>query len=376
MQPRHDPDKLRRERPIEPSEEDEDLPESEDDEGFEDPADLKEADATGEQQHTQRRTFQVSGSPRRLDICLSEFLPDMSRAFLQRLIDEGYVSLEPSPREVKRASKVAAGAVIRVEIPPPRRMNLDPVDLPIEILYQDSNLAVVNKPSGVAVHPSLNQTDATLVNALLHHLSDLSSIGGVERPGIVHRLDKETSGVLLVAKNDLAHHALARQFKERRIHKRYLAIVRGEPSQWEGRVQLRLGKSYTNAKKQMARMDGTGKEAVTEYRVLEKYQGYALVEAFPHTGRTHQIRVHLLSERLPVACDKLYGRERRIYLSDLREQPRRLEEPPLMDRQALHAASIAFRHPVTQEEMVFAAPLHDDMHALLKALERYRALGR
>jgi len=320
--------------------------------------------------------FHNDGQPKRLDLFLCEKIPDYSRSLLQKLIDEGHVTMDPTPRTVKRSLKVPAGASVQVVVPPPRKLNLAPVDIPIRIIYQDPQIAVIDKPANLAVHPSANQTCNTLVNALLHHLSDLSSIGGVERPGIVHRLDRETSGVLVVAKNDFAHNALARQFKERIVHKTYIAIVRGEPVEWEGRVDMPLGRSHTHTKKQMVRKHGTGKEAVTDYRVLEKYRGYALLEVYPHTGRTHQIRVHLLSLRLPIACDKLYGREKRIYLSDLCEVPRGDDEVPLLERQALHAVSISLRHPVTREEMVFSAGLHPDMLQLLKALERHRDLGR
>jgi 23S rRNA pseudouridine1911/1915/1917 synthase len=331
---------------------------------------------SGGQENTRVFELRSAGPPERLDIFIHTQLPEFSRAFIQQLIEDGYVKLKPARKTVKRAMKVGAGSVVRVEVPPPRKINLSPIDLPVGILYEDPHIAVIDKPGNLAVHPSPNQACDTLVNALLYHLRDLSSIAGVERPGIVHRLDKETSGVLIVAKNDFAHRALARQFKERIVHKTYLAIVRGEPRQWEGRVEHRLGKSYSHSKKQMVRMDGTGREAVTDYRVLEKYQGYALLEVYPHTGRTHQIRVHLSSQRLPVACDKLYGREKRIFLSELRGDPRGQDEVPILDRQALHAARLTVRHPLTQEEQTFSAGLHEDMLRLLRTLERHRSLGR
>ncbi|MBI4604248.1 MAG: RluA family pseudouridine synthase, partial [Planctomycetes bacterium] len=188
----------------------------------------------------------------------------------------------------------------------------------------------------------------------------------------VHRLDKDTSGVLVVAKHDFAHNYLSLQFKERTVEKTYFAISRGEPERLEGRVDLPLGKSYTNAKKQMARFDGSGREAVTEYRVIKKFRGYAAIECHPLTGRTHQIRVHLASLRLPVACDRLYGREKKILLSDLTGGAREPAEAPVLARQALHAASLVIRHPITHEVLSFTAPLPADMRALLEALERYR----
>lgn len=316
----------------------------------------------------------IASGPTRLDVFLATQLQELSRVQIQRLIAEGHVTAPTFRRELKPAIKLPHGTRIRVVIPPPRKVDLTPQDIPLEILYEDTHLAVIDKAAGLAVHPSPNQPADTLVNALLFQLRDLSSVGGEERPGIIHRLDKETSGVLVVAKTDLAHRIISAQFKERIVHKTYLAIARGEPERWEGTIDIPLGRSYTHSKKQVLRDDGTGREAVTDYRVLEKYRGYALIECYPRTGRTHQIRVHLASLRLPIAADKLYGREKRIYLSDLREQDRALTEEPLLDRHALHAQSLSFRHPVTQEELTFTSNLHADMHAFLKALEQHRSI--
>jgi 23S rRNA pseudouridine1911/1915/1917 synthase len=312
--------------------------------------------------------------PQRLDVFLCERMPGRSRGFIQKLIQTGYVILEPpGAREPRPALKVSVGTSVRVVIPPPAEISLAPEPIPLEFLYEDQYLAVINKQAGLAVHPAPDQVGNTLVNALLYWLDDLSDIAGVERPGIVHRLDKETSGVLLIAKKDVAHQALSRQFKERTIHKTYLAIVRGEPKDWEGRLDFPLGRSPTHHKKVVVRTNGTGRPSVTDYRILEAFNSYALVELYPHTGRTHQIRVHLAAIQLPVACDKLYGREKRIFLSDLRRKAREAMEEPLIERQALHATTIAFRHPVTFEEMSFTAPLYPDMLALLRALQTYRA---
>ncbi len=317
--------------------------------------------------------FTNTGEPLRIDVFLAERLPDLSRAFLQKLIDEGQVHIHPHVRAVKRSIKVPLGGIVSVVIPPPRKVDLTPQDIPIEILYEDVHLAVIDKPAGLTVHPAPDQLSHTLVNALLFHLKGLSSIGGEERPGIIHRLDKETSGVLVVAKSDFAHQAISLQFKERLVSKTYLAIVRGEPEHWEGHLDLPLGRSPAHTMKQVVRLDGSGREATTDYRVLEKYRGYALVECYPRTGRTHQIRVHMASLRLPVACDKLYGREKRIFLTDLTESAREAGERPLMERHALHAVNLSFQHPVTREKLTFTSNLHQDMHALLKALERHRS---
>ena len=314
------------------------------------------------------------GEPERLDAFLVSQIPDRSRSYLQRLIETGYVHFDPPGRADPRPStKVRDGDSVRVVIPPPLKLRLRPEPIPVEIFYEDQYIAVIHKAAGLSVHPAPDQLGATLVNALLYWVKDLSGIAGVERPGIVHRLDKETSGVLLVAKNDRAHHGLAAQFKERTVHKRYLAIVRGEPLHWEGRIDYAIGRSPRHSKKMAVRATGTGRSAVTDYRVLEKFKGYALVECFPLTGRTHQIRVHLAELRTPVACDKLYGREKRIYLSDLRSRPREPGEEPILERHALHAAGITFRHPATFEEMSFESPLEDDMLQVLRALQTYRS---
>ncbi len=312
----------------------------------------------------------------RLDQFLTHHLPQFSRAYLQKLIDEGYVKVPKLQRDVKASMRIPCGTEVCCIVPPPRKPDMSPREIPLEILFQDEHLAVINKPAGLTVHPAPSQVGDTLVNALLYWLDDLSGIGGEERPGIVHRLDKETSGVLLVAKHDFAHRALALQFKERTVHKTYIAISKGEPECWEGRIDYALGRSYTHSKKQMIRTDGTGREALTDYRVLEMFKGFCLLELYPKTGRTHQIRVHLDSQSLPIVCDKLYGREKRIFLSDVRGRTREADERPLLERHALHAASISFLHPLTREEMVFAAGLPEDVHNLLKALESYRSRRR
>ncbi len=319
--------------------------------------------------------FRHHAERQRLDLFLCSQLPGRSRAFIQKLIEEKNVSIEgeQGPRGLKASFLVPPGAVVRVTIPPPRKLDLEPRDIPIEILYQDPDVVVVNKPPGLVVHPSPNQDENTLVHALLFHLKDLSGIGGEERPGIVHRLDRDTSGVLLVAKTDRAHHQLSTQFKSRTIQKTYWAIVRGEPLAAEGRLDLPIGRSYYHRKKMMVRADRGSREAVTDYRVLESFDGYALVEVQPKTGRTHQIRVHMAKIRLPVACDSLYGKEKRILHSEITRGPREALEEPVIARQALHARSIEFVHPVGGERLRFEAPLPADMARLLDDLRAHRA---
>lgn len=318
-----------------------------------------------------------SGDRTRLDLFLCEHLPGRSRAFIQKLIHEGNVSFpgDDARQAVKPSSPVIPGAAVKVTIPPIRSLDLTPVDMPLEILFQDQEFAVVNKPPGLAVHPTPDQEESTLVHGLLHHLKDLSGIGGEERPGIVHRLDRGTSGLLVVAKSDRAHQQLSLQFKSRTIQKTYWAIVRGQPFAAEGRLDLPIGRSYYHRKKMMVRADRGSREAVTEYRILEDFEGYALAEVYPRTGRTHQIRVHLAKIRLPVACDQLYGREKRIYRSDIEGAPRAPGEEPLIARQALHARGLRLRHPSSGEELSFEAPIPGDMERLLDALRARRARG-
>ncbi len=309
---------------------------------------------------------------RRLDQFLSEELCGHSRSYLQKLIGSGCVELVPPPgKPIKASLKIAPGTRVKVEIPPPRKMSLEPVAIPLNFLHEDEHLAVIDKPAGITVHPAPNQDEPTLVNALLHWIGDLSGIGGEERPGIVHRLDRETSGVMLVAKNDRAHQGLSEQFKQRTVKKTYLAVSRGELRGLEGTLDGPIGRSRSHSKKMVIVPAGEGREARTDYKVKEIYKGYSLIECHPHTGRTHQIRVHLASIRLPVACDKLYGREKQIYPSDLMGNKRTPGEVPVIERHALHAAEIVFSHPLTGEEMSFSAPLHADMNTLVENLRKY-----
>jgi 23S rRNA pseudouridine1911/1915/1917 synthase len=277
-------------------------------------------------------------------------------------------------RAIKASTPIAGGSAIRVTLPPSKASTLEPEDIPIQILHEDRDLAVINKPAGLVMHPSSNRLQGTLVNSLLFHLKDLSGIGGEERPGIVHRLDRNTSGVLLIAKNDLAHQNLSTQFRDRRIQKTYLAILRGEWTAREGTIDLPIGRCYYNRKRMMVRTDGFARQALTAYTIREAFDGYVFAEIHPHTGRTHQIRVHMSKIRLPVACDNLYGRESSISLADLQKQPPRAGETPIITRQALHAHRIEFEHPSTGERLHFTADLPADMASLLQALRQERSL--
>jgi len=334
------------------------------------------SESSGEAPHRHEYRFQLDESEAavRLDLFLAENLSQFTRSYLQRLVRDGYVTLYPTTKKtIRSALKLRPGTTVRVVIPPPLKVSLAPAALPLEFLYEDEHIAVIDKPAGISVHPAPHQEGPTLVNILLYWLDDLSGIAGVERPGIVHRLDKETSGVLIVAKHDVAHQALSYQFHERLVHKTYLAITREKPREEEGRISHWIGRSPSHSKKQVVRTDGGGRSAITDYRVLETFDGYSLIECYPTTGRTHQIRVHLASIHSPVACDKLYGREKTIYLSELERKRKPAAEEPIIERHALHAASINFRHPVTKETVTFSSPLHEDMLTLLHTLQRYRS---
>lgn len=319
--------------------------------------------------------FVHRGDGIRLDLFLCQQLPGRSRTFIQKLIDENWIGIPELPvsRGIKPSTTIVDGMRVRVTFPPTRKTDLEPEDIALKVLYEDRRLAVVVKPAGLVMHPSAHQFTGTLVNGLLYQLENLSGIGGEERPGIVHRLDRNTSGVVVVAKDDLAHQALSRQFKEREIRKTYLAILRGQWTAREGSIHLPIGRNTLNRKRMMVRTDGRGKEALTAFKIIEEFDDYAFAEIRPHTGRTHQIRVHMAKIRLPVACDGVYGREQRITVSDLRRRPRTAGEPSIIQRQALHASRLEFVHPVTGERLGFAAKLPDDMQALLEALRRYRS---
>jgi len=231
---------------------------------------------------------------------------------------------------------------VDINVPEPEKSKLEAENIPLDIIYEDKDILVINKPRGLTVHPGAGNRSGTLVNALLHHCRDLSGIGGVERPGIVHRLDKDTSGILLVAKNDKAHQVLSAQFKDRTIQKTYLAIVKGNPKKDEGTIAEPIGRHPVNRKK-MA-VSHKGREAVTHYKVLKRFKEYSLVELKPKTGRTHQLRVHLAHIGHSILGDPVYGKG---------------------NAQLLHAYKIKFTHPRTEKELEFEAKLPDDMLKLI-----------
>lgn len=287
--------------------------------------------------------LQVSGKGRgtRLDRFLADELPHFSRSRLQALIREGHVTLNGTtarPREILRT-----GDMIRVIEPAPEKIANEPEDIPLHILFEDDDLLVINKPAGMVVHPGAGNMSGTLVNALLAHCRILSGIGGKERPGIVHRLDKETSGCVVVAKNDLTHQNLSRQFAERTVEKVYLALVAGTLRKTHGVVDASIGR-HPKHRQRMAVNQERGRSARTDYRVVQSRAGITLIECVLHTGRTHQIRVHLHHLGHPVLGDKVYGRQR----------------TPEFPRQMLHAWKLTFNHPQSAKRLSFEAPIPAD----------------
>ncbi|MFP4004150.1 MAG: RluA family pseudouridine synthase [Alphaproteobacteria bacterium] len=308
----------------------------------------------------------------RLDRWLPSQMPGISRARIQALIAEGHVRVNGTAAD-GGARKLRGKEEVAVEIPPPAPAVPEPQPLPLDIRYEDEALIVVNKPAGLVVHPATGSPDRTLVNALIAHCGDsLSGIGGVRRPGIVHRLDKDTSGLMVAAKTDAAHLSLAAQFKAHSISRRYLALVRGAPRRRRGRIEGDIGRSPHNRKK-MAVVKSGGRPAATEYEVLRRFPetGEAvasLVACRLHTGRTHQIRVHMAHSGHPVIGDSLYGRGMGALKSAVPAQVR--EALAHMPRQALHAAELGFRHPLTKRALCFDSEIPNDMRDLIEILER------
>jgi len=290
--------------------------------------------------------------PQRLDKFLVTCLPEFSRARLQGLIQDGFVLIDGLPAR-KSGQILDKGTTVQIRIPPPEPTTLEPEAIPLSILYEDDNLMVVDKPAGMVVHPGIGHPHGTLVQAALAHAPSMAGIAGEGRPGVVHRLDKDTSGLILLAKNDFAHHWLQEQFRSRQVEKIYLALVDGHPPTPTGRVEAPIGRD-TDQRKQMAVVAAQkGREAVSEYRTLETFPHHTLLEVHPITGRTHQIRLHLSFLGCPVAGDLVYGL-------------RKASLP--LDRHFLHAARLTIRLPSKDKLHTFEAPLPQELEQVLKAL--------
>lgn len=295
-------------------------------------------------------TAQASDAGVRLDLWLAQ-CTGLSRSRVQHLIRDGAVCAEGGGACLLPKMLVAAGATYTLCVPAAVPADPQPESIALDIVYEDPDLVVLNKPAGLVVHPAAGHADGTLVNALLHHCEDLQGIGGTVRPGIVHRLDKDTSGLLVVAKHDRALQHLAEQFHARTVQKVYLAITVGLPVPLIGRVETQIGRSRHDRKKMSTQPAAGGKQAISAYRTLQKSDTFALVEVRIETGRTHQIRVHLAHIGCPIAGDRVYGASRSRCWKAL--------QPDL--RQMLHAASLQFQHPRTQEVLLFQAPMPQDM---------------
>jgi 23S rRNA pseudouridine1911/1915/1917 synthase len=317
---------------------------------------------------------------RRIDVFLAERLTEFSRVTLQRAIEAGRVSVNGAVhnKPSHRLQPNDQVEIQQIEPPPP---GPKPEAIPLTILHEDAQIVVVDKPAGMIVHPAKGHWEGTLVNALAHHFDQLSERGGPTRPGLVHRLDRDTSGVIVVAKNDPTHDALAAQFKARLVEKEYLAIVVGIPDRDRDVIERPIGDHPTSREKKAIRADhDSSREAVTFYEIEERFVGYSLVRALPKTGRTHQIRLHLAHIGCPVLCDRLYGGRAKIDEAELmpRESVQEAETSesrgaqPLLERQALHARRLAIIHPETGMAMQFESPLPADMARTLEALRRWR----
>jgi 23S rRNA pseudouridine1911/1915/1917 synthase len=296
----------------------------------------------------------------RLDRALAAVVPTLSRERLKTLIRSGAVQSEGRPVR-DPAIKVRGQEYLSVAVPEPKPARNEPQDIPLTVIFEDEHLLVVDKPAGLVVHPAAGNFDGTLVNALLHHCGgSLSGIGGVARPGIVHRIDKDTSGLLVVAKTDVAHEGLAKQFAAHSIDRRYLAIVSGILGASEGAVDAPLARSAANRKRIAIVEGGRGKRAVTHWKRLRVLKDAALVECRLETGRTHQVRVHMASLGHPLVGDPVYGRSGKTHGKLLKELG--------FHRQALHATELGFTHPVTKGRLSFTSPMPPDMQELLSAL--------
>lgn len=289
----------------------------------------------------------------RLDVFLVEALDDLTRSYIQNLIKSGHVSIN-SKNIVKPGYKIKYADVIEVNIPPIKKIEITEEDIPLNILYEDEDIAIIDKPQGMVVHPAKGHCSGTLVNALLYHFNELSSIGGVLRPGIVHRLDKDTSGLLLIAKTDVAHKALAKSIEKRKVTRIYWAIVEGNINVDENTIDTPIARHPIDRKK-MAVMDSeSSRRAITHFKVLRRFGEYTLVELKLETGRKHQLRVHMAHMGNPIVGDNVYGSKRPKFNTQ---------------GQALHAKKLAFLHPISGEHMEFESKLPDYFMRLLDILQ-------
>jgi 23S rRNA pseudouridine1911/1915/1917 synthase len=296
--------------------------------------------------------------------------PAYSRNIIQKIIEADAVTV--NAHDVKSSYSVKRGDHIRIWLPELNDEPPEPEPIPLDIVYEDEFFVVVNKPPGMVVHPAKGHWRGTLVNALQYHFDQLSQIAGPHRPGIVHRLDRDTSGLIVVAKDDLAHANLAAQFERRTVRKEYVAITAGVLDRDSDYIERALGPHPTHREKMAIRepQDG-GKDAVSYYEVIERFDGFTFVRIYPKTGRTHQIRVHLAHVGCPILADQAYGGRRSLTLAEV-AGPGQAEDRTIIERQALHASRLSLDHPRIREPVVFEAPLPADFTATLEALRQYR----
>jgi 23S rRNA pseudouridine1911/1915/1917 synthase len=311
-----------------------------------------------------------AGAGQRLDAFLAATAIGVSRSRIRRAIDGGLATVDGV--EQKASHRLSAGDRIELEVPAAVEAP-QPEPIPLDVLYEDDAIAVVNKPPGMVVHPAKGHWAGTLASALVYRFNQLSGVGGQVRPGIVHRLDRDTSGVIVIAKTDAAHQALAAQFRDRTVSKEYLAIVSGRPDRDADRVNAPIGPHPTHRERMALRADHPdSRPAETFFEVVERFPGFAWMRAHPKTGRTHQIRLHLAHIRCPVLCDKQYGSRSRLTAGELRAVSRQkqlatglADDEVVLSRQALHAHRLSFVHPISGEAVEFVAPLPADMATLL-----------
>lgn len=294
-------------------------------------------------------------NPDRLDRYLVSCLPEFSRARIQGLISDGFVTVNGAPAK-KAGQLLEDGDDIEVRVPPPVPSGLIAEDIPLDIVFENDDLIVVNKPAGMVVHPAAGHYSGTLVNAVLGYDPDLEGIGGEERPGLVHRLDKETSGLIILAKNERAHNWLQDQFRLRKVEKTYLALVDGKPPTRAGRVEAPIGRDPSHRKKMAIVSPGKGREAVSEYKTLELFKHHTLLEFRPHTGRTHQIRLHCQFLGCPIVGDSVYGKR---------------NPTVTIDRHFLHAFRLKIILPNEKQPRTFEAELPEELKAVLEEVKRY-----
>lgn len=301
--------------------------------------------------NTQTLTVTQDEQGTRLDVLLTSRFPELSRSHLQKIVADGFVLV--NNKQAKSNYKAQTNDIITISFPEAKPIEIQAEAIPLEVLYEDVDIIVINKPRGMVVHPAAGNYAGTLVNALLEHCKDLSGINGEIRPGIVHRLDKDTSGVMVAAKNDQAHLNLAEQIKNRTASRKYWAIVHGIIAEEQGIINAPIGRHPSDRKK-MAVTFSNSKEAITRFRVIERFVNYTLVECKLQTGRTHQIRVHMQYINHPVVGDPKYGPEKKRFA---------------ITGQALHSAELSLKHPTTGDDMLFTAPLPPDMAIILTQLE-------